>query len=184
MQYFSLQHWTFLSLPGASTAECPFGFGPTTSLAVELLVHVFHSSSVACWMPSDLRVPSSSAISLSLLFLFIGYSWQRYWSGLPVPTPGGLRLVRALHYDLSVLGVSARHSFSGLVKPLRHGKAAIHEGGITPYPPLNPKIQGDNTLRLPLHLWVPSVASPDSPGDSLQSPDLINKQYHSLNHSE
>ena len=110
MQHFSLQHQTFLSLPDASTAEGPFSFGPTTSLALELLVLVLCSSSVACWTPSDLRVPSSSIISFSLLFLFMGYSWQRYWSGLPVLAPGGLRLVGTLHYDLSILGVPAWHS--------------------------------------------------------------------------
>ena len=43
MQYSSLQHWTFLSLPGASAAERPFGFGPTTPLALELLVLVLSS---------------------------------------------------------------------------------------------------------------------------------------------
>ena len=110
MQYFCLEHQTVLLLPGVSAAEHPFGFGPTTSLALELLVLVFHSSSVAHWMPSDLRGSSSSVISFSLLFLSMEFSWQRYWSGLPVPAPSGLHLVRTLHYDLSVLGVSARHS--------------------------------------------------------------------------
>uniref|UniRef100_A0ABM5FAB4 Bifunctional peptidase and (3S)-lysyl hydroxylase JMJD7 isoform X1 n=2 Tax=Pogona vitticeps TaxID=103695 RepID=A0ABM5FAB4_9SAUR len=97
-------------IAGTSTAERPFGFGPTTSLVLELLVLVLRSSSVACWTPSDLRGPSSSVISFSLLFLIMGRSWQRYWSGLPFPTPGGLRLVGTLHYVLSVLGVPARHS--------------------------------------------------------------------------
>ena len=82
MQYFSLQHWTFLSLPGTSTAERPFGFGTTTSLALELFVLVLRSSSVTCCMPSDLRGSSSSVISFSLLFLIMGRSWQRYWSGI------------------------------------------------------------------------------------------------------
>ena len=40
----------------------------------------------------------------SLLFLVMGFSWQRYWSGLLLPAPGGLRLVGTLHYDLSILG--------------------------------------------------------------------------------
>ena len=79
----SLHHRTFLSLPGTSTAELPFGFGPTTSLALELLVLVLCSSSVACSMPSDLRGSSSSVISFSLLFLSMEFSWQRYWCGLP-----------------------------------------------------------------------------------------------------
>ena len=65
MRYFSLQHQTFLSLLGASAAEHPFGFGPTTSLALELLGLVFCSSSVACWTPFDLRGPSSSVMSFS-----------------------------------------------------------------------------------------------------------------------
>ena len=105
MQYYSLPYRTFLSLPGTSAAECPFSFGPTTSLALELLV--LHSSSVACWTPSDLRGSSSSRISFSLLFLFMEFSWQ---SGFPVPAPGRTSLVRTLHCDLSVLGVPARHS--------------------------------------------------------------------------
>ena len=128
MQYFSLQHRTFLSLPGTSTTERPFGFGPTTSLALELLVLVLRSSSVACWTPSDLRGPSSSIISFSLSFLFMEFSWQRYWSGLPVPAPGGSRLVRTLHYDLSLHGIA--HSFTELLKPLRHDKAANREGDV------------------------------------------------------
>ena len=76
---FSLQHQTFLSLPGTSTAERPFSFGPTTSLALELLILVLRSSSVACGTPFNLRGSSSSVISFSLLFLLMGFSWQRYW---------------------------------------------------------------------------------------------------------
>ncbi|XP_053246417.1 uncharacterized protein LOC128414733 [Podarcis raffonei] len=58
------------------------------------------------------------------------FSWQGYWSGLPVPPPGGSRLVKTLHYDLFILGalLGIVHSFSEFFKPLRHGKAVIHEG--------------------------------------------------------
>ena len=54
MQYYSLQHWTSLSLPDTCTAEYCFCFGPAISFFLELLVIALCSSPVAYWTPSDL----------------------------------------------------------------------------------------------------------------------------------
>ena len=128
MQYFSLQHRTFLSLPHTSAAERPSGFGPTTSLALELLVLVLHSSSVACWMPSYLRGSSSSIISFSFLFL---------WSFLGKDTGVACQFLLQVDHVYSELSTvtcpslvslhAIAHSFSELLKPLCHDKAAVHE---------------------------------------------------------
>ena len=46
------------------------------------------SSPVAYWTPSDLGACLfSSVISFCLFILFMGFSWQEYWSGLPFPAP-------------------------------------------------------------------------------------------------
>ena len=80
MQYCSLQHWTLLLPPDTSTAECHFHFGPATSFFLQLLVIALYSSPVAYWTPSDLEGSSSGAISFCLFILFMGFSWQEYWS--------------------------------------------------------------------------------------------------------
>ena len=42
---------------------------------------------VACWAPTDLGSLSFSVVSFSLFILFMGFSRQKYWSGLPFPSP-------------------------------------------------------------------------------------------------
>ena len=46
MQYYSLQHWTLLSPPDASTNEWCFSFGPASSFFLELFLRY---SPVAYW---------------------------------------------------------------------------------------------------------------------------------------
>ena len=45
------------------------------------------SSSVAYWAPTDLGSSSFSVICFCLFILFMGFSRQEYWSGLPFPSP-------------------------------------------------------------------------------------------------
>ena len=51
---------------------------------LELLLHW---SPVAIWAPTDLGSSSFSILSFCLFILFMGFSRQEYWSGLPFPSP-------------------------------------------------------------------------------------------------
>ena len=83
-QYCSLQHWTLLLSPVTSTTGRCFPFGSVSSFFLEPFSH---SSPVACWAPTDLGSSSFSVLSFCLFVLFIGFSSQIYWSGLPFPSP-------------------------------------------------------------------------------------------------
>ena len=84
MQYWSLQHWTLLlSLVTSTTGYC-FCFGYIPSFFLELFLHW---SLVTYWAPTDLGSSSFSVLSFCLFMLFMGFSRQEYWSGLPLPSP-------------------------------------------------------------------------------------------------
>ena len=95
MQYYSLQHRTFLPSPVTSTTGCCFCFGSISSFFLELFLHW---SPVTCWAPTDLGSSSFSILSFCLFILFMGFSRQEYWSGLPFPTP-----VDHILFDLSTM---------------------------------------------------------------------------------
>ena len=84
MQYCSLQHLTFLLSPVTSTTGYYCCFGSIPSFFLELFLHW---SPVAYWAPTDLGSSSLSILSFCLLILFMGFSRQEYWSGLPFPSP-------------------------------------------------------------------------------------------------
>ena len=84
MQYCSLQHRTLLLSPDASTNGYCFCFGSIPSFFLELFLHW---SQVAYWAPTDLGSSSFSILSFCLFILFMGFSRQKYWSGLPFPSP-------------------------------------------------------------------------------------------------
>ena len=84
MQYCSLQHRTLLLSPVTSTTGCCFCFGSIPSFFLELFLHW---SPVAYWAPTDLGSFSFSILSFCLFILFMGFSRQEYWSGLPFPSP-------------------------------------------------------------------------------------------------
>ena len=84
MQYWSLQHWTLLPSPVTSTTGCCFYFGSIPSFFLELFLHW---SPVAYWAPTYLGSFSFSILSFCLFILFMGFSRQEYWSGLPFPSP-------------------------------------------------------------------------------------------------
>ena len=84
MQCCSLQPQTLLPSPITSTAGCYFCFGCISSFFLELFLHW---SPVSYWAPTDLGSSSFSFLSFWLYILFMGFSRQEYWSGLPFPSP-------------------------------------------------------------------------------------------------
>ena len=58
---------------------------------IVLLLHHFilflYWSPVAYWAPTNLGRSSFSGLSFFLFILFMGFSRQEYWSGLPFPSP-------------------------------------------------------------------------------------------------
>ena len=52
-----------------------------------LSVVFLHWSPVAYWAPNDLGSSSFGILSYCLFILFMGFSRQEYWSGLPFPSP-------------------------------------------------------------------------------------------------
>ena len=81
MQYCSLQHRTLLLSPVTPTTGCCFCFGSIPSFFLEFFLHW---SPVAYWAPTDL---GSSSFSVLCFCLFLLFSRQEYWSGLPFPSP-------------------------------------------------------------------------------------------------
>ena len=60
-----------------------FLLGSVSSFFLELF---FYSSPVVSWTPTDLGSYYFSVISFCLFILFMGFSRQKYWSGLPFPS--------------------------------------------------------------------------------------------------
>ena len=84
MQYCSLQHRTLLLSPVTPTTGYCFCFGSILSFFLELFLHWYP---VAYCAPTDLGSISFSILSFCLFILFMGFSRQEYWSGLPFPSP-------------------------------------------------------------------------------------------------
>ena len=112
MQYYSLQHWTLLPSPLTSTTEHCFCFSSTSSFFLELFLH---SSPVAYWAPTYLGSSSFSVLSFCLFILFMGFSRQEYWNGLPFPSPVDHIFFTMTHLSWVVLQGMA-HSFTELDK--------------------------------------------------------------------
>ena len=84
MQYCSLQHRNLLPSPVTSTTEYCFYFGSVSSFFLELFLHW---SLVAYRASTDLRSSFFIVLSFCLSILFMGFSRQEYWSGLPFLSP-------------------------------------------------------------------------------------------------
>ena len=87
---------------------------------------LFSSSILDTFWPG---ASSSGVIVFCLFILFMGFSWQEYWSGLPFPSP-----VNHILLELSTMTCPSRVALHGmalsfieLFKPLFHDKAVIHE---------------------------------------------------------
>ena len=119
MQYCSLQHWTLLPSPVTSTTGCCFHFGSVSSFFLELFLHW---SPVAFWAPTNLGNSSFSVLSFCLFILFMGFSRQECWSGLPFPSPLDhvlSELSTMTHPSWVALHIMA-HSFIELDKAVVH----------------------------------------------------------------
>ena len=78
-----LLHQTLLLSPVTFTTGCCLHFDSASSFFLELFLP---SSPVAFWAPTDLGSSSFSVISSCLFIVFMGFSRQEYWSGLPFPS--------------------------------------------------------------------------------------------------
>ena len=119
MQYCSLQQQTLLPSPVTSTIGHCFHFGSVSSLFLELFLH---SSPVAYWASTDLGSSSFSVISFCLFILFMGFSRQEYWSGLPFSSPVDhiLSELSTMTHPSWVALHGMAHSFFELDKVLVH----------------------------------------------------------------
>ena len=116
MQYCSLQHWTLLlSLVTSTTGYC-FCFGSIPSFFLELFLHW---SPVGTYRPGEFIFP---VLSFCLFILFMGFSKQEYWSGLPFPSPVGHVLS-----ELSTMTCTSWVALHGMAHSLIElDKAVIH----------------------------------------------------------
>ena len=116
MQYCSLQHWTSI------TSHIHNWMLFSLCLCLFITSRVFpHSSSVACWRPTDLGSSSSIVISFGLSYCLEG-SQGRSTEMIAIPFSSGLRFVRTLHQDPSIWVAlhSMAHSFIELDKAVVH----------------------------------------------------------------
>ena len=119
MQYCSLQHQILLLSPVTSTTGYCFCFGSIPSFYLELFLHW---SLVAYWAPTNLRSSSFNILSFCHFILFMGFSRQDYWSGLPFPSPVDhvlSKLSTMTHPSWVALHCMA-HSFIELYKAVVH----------------------------------------------------------------
>ena len=116
---YSLKHRTLLSSPIASTTGRCFCFGSISSFFLELFLHW---PPVAYWAPNDLRISSFHVLCFCLFILFMGFSKQEYWSGLPFSSPVDhilSEITTMTHLSWVVLHGMA-HSFIELDKAVVH----------------------------------------------------------------
>ena len=119
MQYWFLQHQTLLPSPITSTTGYCFCFDSISSFFLELFLHW---SPVTYWAPTDLGSSSFSVLSFCLFILFMGFSRQEYWNGLPFSSPMDhilSELFTMTHLSLLAL-LSMAHSFIELDKVVVH----------------------------------------------------------------
>ena len=87
--YYAISLFTALNFTSnttivtSTTGHC-FHFGSITSFFQELFLHSF---AVASWAPTYLWSKLFGVMSFCLFILFMGVSRQKYWSGLPFPSP-------------------------------------------------------------------------------------------------
>ena len=117
MQYCTLQHQILLLAPVASTAGYCFCFGSIPSFFLELFLHW---SPVAYWAPTEPGSSPFSILSFCLFILFMGFSRQEYWRGLPFPSPVDhtVSYLSTMTYPAWVALHDMAHSFIELDKPV------------------------------------------------------------------
>ena len=125
MKYCSLQHWSLLLSPVISTTGWCFCFGSVSSFFLELFPHW---SPVAYWAPTDLGSSSFSILSFCLFILFMEFSKQECWSGLPLPPPVDhiLSEFSTMTHPSWVALHGMAHSFIELDKAVIHLISLVH----------------------------------------------------------
>ena len=116
-QYCSLEHQTLLPSLVTFTTGCCLCFGSISSFFLELFLH---SSPVAYWVHTDLGSSSFSVLSFCLSPVFMGFSRQEYWSGLPFPGNHVLSEHSTMTRPSWVALPSMAHSFTELDKAVVH----------------------------------------------------------------
>ena len=117
LQYCCLQHWTLLASLVTSTTGCCFSFVSVSSFFLDLFL---------CWSPVAYWVctgsSSFSVLSFCLFILFMGFSRQEYWSGLPFPSPKDhvLSELSTMTHPSWVALQGMAHSFNELDKAVVH----------------------------------------------------------------
>ena len=109
--YGVAQSWTWLKWLSSSSSIYSF-----------FLDLFLHWSPVAYWAPADLGNSSFSILSFCLFILFMGFSRQEYWSGLPFPSPGDhiLSELSPMTHPSWVALHGMAHSFIELDKAVVH----------------------------------------------------------------
>jgi len=89
--------------------------------------HFSGSTQVGYWTPSDL----GNSPLVSYIFAFShGVLLAKILQWVIISSSSGPGFVKTLHYDPSILHVPSQHGLylHGVMKPLHHNKAIIHEG--------------------------------------------------------
>ena len=118
-QSCSLQHRPGFYAQSYPQLAVVFFFGSIFSFFLELFLHW---SPVTYWAPTNLGSLSFSVLSFCLFILFMGFSRQEYWSGLPFPSPVDhilSELSTMTHLSWMALHYMA-HSFIELDKAVIH----------------------------------------------------------------
>ena len=119
MQYCSLQHWTFSSITSHIHNWLVFLLWLYLFILSGVLSPLIRRSILGTFPPGEFIF---TVVSFCLFILFMGFSRQEYWSGLPSPSP--------LDHNLSELSTmtcpscvalhSMAHSFKELHKGMVH----------------------------------------------------------------
>ena len=126
IQYCSSQHSTLLPSPITSTVGCCFHFVSVSSFFLELFLHW---SPVVYWAPTILGSSSFSVLSFCLFILFMGFSRQECWSGLPFPSP-----VDHILLELSTMTRPSWVALHGLAHNfIELDKAVVHMISVTSF---------------------------------------------------
>ena len=121
MQYCSLHHQILLPSAVPYTTRCCFYFGSITLFFLFFLELFLHCSPMAYWAPTDLGSSSFNVLSFCLFLLFLGFSRQESWSGLPFPSP-----VDHILSDLSTIPIHLGWPHTAWLSFIELDKAVVH----------------------------------------------------------
>ena len=105
MQYCCLQHQTLLPSPFTSTTGCCFCFGSISSFFLELFLHCSPVGLGTC-QPGEFIFQCPIFLPFHTVH---GVIKARILEWFIIPFSSGLRFIRTLHYDQSLLGGPTGH---------------------------------------------------------------------------